>query len=99
MKGLSKLIIKEDLTIINISNKIPILIKANHYFIYRFFNIKSEDYQIIINYLKKIVKDILKDVITDKQIPVRDNFTYYLKTVNPNNMLKNVPKPNLKICL
>jgi len=99
MKGLSKLIIKEDFTVINISNKIPILIKAKYYFIYRFFNIKSEDYQIIINYLKKIVKDILKDVITDKQIPVQDNFTYYLKTVNPNNMLKNVPKPNLKICL
>jgi len=99
IKGLSGLVVEEDSAVMGISNEIPIPIEADHRSMCRFSNMKSEDYQMVADCLKEMVEDALEDVVTDEQMPVRDDFARCLKTVDPDDMLRNVPRPSPGTCL
>jgi ankyrin repeat protein len=96
-KGASGLVVEEDSAVIGLPNEIPIPIEADHRSMCKFSNMKSEKYQMVLDCIIEMIEDALDHGCTT-QSPLRDQFLRSIKTLDPEEVLRNVTRPSPGTC-
>jgi ankyrin repeat protein len=97
MKGLPGLVVEEDSATMGLPNEIPIPIEADHSSMTRFSSMKSERFRMVLDCIKEMVEDSL-GVSQSTEPAVRDQFLRALKSIDPEEVLRNVPRPSPGTC-
>ncbi|PNP78957.1 hypothetical protein FNYG_07822 [Fusarium nygamai] len=96
-KGASGLVVEEDSAIIGLPNEVPISIEADHRSMCKFSDMTSEKYQMISDCILEMVEDALDRAYTT-QSPLRDQFLRSIKTLDPDEVLRNITRPSPGTC-
>ncbi|KAF5566225.1 ankyrin repeat [Fusarium phyllophilum] len=96
-KGVSGLVVEEDSAVIGLPNEVPISIEADHRSMCKFSDMKSEKYQMISDCIMEMVEDALDRAYTT-QSPLRDQFLRSIKTLDPDEVLRNITRPSPGTC-
>ncbi|VTT69035.1 unnamed protein product [Fusarium fujikuroi] len=96
-KGASGLVVEEDSAVIGLPNEVPISIEADHRSMCKFSDMTSEKYQMISDCIMEMVEDAL-DRPNTTQNPLRDRFLRSIKTLDPEEVLRNVTRPSPGTC-
>lgn len=97
-KAASGLVVEEDCAVIGLPNEVPISIEADHRSMCKFSDMISETYQMISDCIMEMVEDAL-DHPNTTQNPLRDQFLRSIKTLDPEEVLKNITRPSPGTCL
>ncbi|KAF4343770.1 ankyrin repeat [Fusarium beomiforme] len=96
-KGASGLVVEEDSAVIGLPNEVPISMEADHRSICKFADMASEKYQMISDCILEMVEDALDRAYTT-QSPLRDQFLRSIKTLDPDEALRNITRPSPGTC-
>ncbi|KAF4434806.1 hypothetical protein F53441_13645 [Fusarium austroafricanum] len=96
-KGASGLVVEEDSAVIGLPNEVPISIEADHRSMCKFSDMTSEKYQMISDCIMEMVEDALDRAYTT-QNPLRDQFLRSIKTLDPDEALRNITRPSPGTC-
>ncbi|RKL37927.1 hypothetical protein BFJ72_g7387 [Fusarium proliferatum] len=96
-KGASGLVVEEDSAVIGLPNEVPISIEADHRSMCKFSVVTSEKYQMISDCIMEMVEDAL-DRPNTTQNPLRDQFLRSIKTLDPEEVLRNITRPSPGTC-
>ncbi|KAF5684755.1 hypothetical protein FDENT_6558 [Fusarium denticulatum] len=96
-KGTSGLVVEEDSAVIGLPNEVPISIEADHRSMCKFSDMTSEKYQMVSDCILEMVEDALDRAYT-AQSPLRDQFLRSIKTLDPDEVLRNITRPSPGTC-